>query len=177
MFIKEKISSMNLLKNLDLKVMKNGIKYNILMSKKRKVEVLSYITTKGSHIKAMCSLFDFLEEDKFPRIKVWNNPEKQRNFFIELAKELGFHTRSDWYKIKQLDVNSRKGGKTILSYYGGSYVKVMSSLFEWIQPENSQELLGWVKKKDKDFFFFLNYCKNWDIKVLKRLVPNEASGR
>ena len=101
----------------------------------------------------MCSLFDFLEEDKFPRIKVWNNPEKQRNFFIELAKELGFHTRSDWYKIKQLDVNSRKGGKTILSYYGGSYVKAMSSLFEWIQPEKFPRT-PWMGEEERQRLFF-----------------------
>jgi hypothetical protein len=53
----------------------------------------------------------------------------QREFFDQVAAELGIKEFTGWYTVKVRDIRAKGGGALLRRYYGDSLVKALLSLY------------------------------------------------
>eukprot|EP01114_Cavostelium_apophysatum_P016562 TRINITY_DN4740_c0_g1_i1.p1 TRINITY_DN4740_c0_g1~~TRINITY_DN4740_c0_g1_i1.p1 ORF type:complete len:576 (-),score=130.33 TRINITY_DN4740_c0_g1_i1:21-1748(-) len=88
---------------------------------------------RGSHAEALMSSFPEFswKLDRFYQDKesgVWKNPQRQREFFDQLAEELGLKDWEDWYQVEVSEIKER-GGETLLEYYNGTHAKALPVIY------------------------------------------------
>lgn len=60
----------------------------------------------------------------------WSSPERQKQFFERIAKQLNIKSTEDWYKINLLEEIKQRGGSSFLkSGFQGSPIKALQAAY------------------------------------------------
>ena len=93
----------------------------------------------------------------------WKKIENRKIYAYWLGKKLGYKTEEDWYKITAKDFNNNYGSGLLSSYYKGSPLTFVNSVFPdidwlpwkfiivankyWKEKENQKLYADWLGKK------------------------------
>eukprot|EP00026_Physarum_polycephalum_P001959 Phypoly_transcript_01963.p1 GENE.Phypoly_transcript_01963~~Phypoly_transcript_01963.p1 ORF type:complete len:985 (-),score=156.37 Phypoly_transcript_01963:23-2977(-) len=151
-------------KRFDPRVPENWYSMSItsFLSKRGAREVLSYYG--GSYANALAHLFPDLKLDvsKFTKENYYENEENQREFFIDIAKEMGFDPKipENWYPLSLELVLPHKGAVIVLSRYNHNLCTALMHLFPNVAFDKDKFIPPnyWLSMKNRKDFL-LNFAK------------------
>ena len=97
----------------------------------------------------------------------WENKENHKTYAIWLGEKLNYETIEDWYEITQKDIKSNRGLGLLSSYYNGSTLQFLKSVFpqeRWlpwkftVAPANTWK----YKQTHKDYAIWLGEKLNYE---------------
>eukprot|EP00026_Physarum_polycephalum_P001704 Phypoly_transcript_01706.p1 GENE.Phypoly_transcript_01706~~Phypoly_transcript_01706.p1 ORF type:complete len:1010 (+),score=136.82 Phypoly_transcript_01706:80-3109(+) len=152
---------------------------SIVSAKGGKIVLGAYAA--GSMIKALVHVFPDigLDESKFvsyPK-NYWQDPAKQRQFFMWVAKKKGFDysVAENWYSITDFSILQYKGSRIILRMYSDSLAEALLHVFPNIGLQRKKfvrEKLDWnSESKRKQFFIDFASRQNFDPLVAENWYP------
>jgi len=137
-----------------------------LFQKKGGVAVLR--SHGNSHIQALKELypelrFNVLSGFSKAQQNYWEDPATHRDFFDEMAKDLNIDPLipENWYTITHNSIVKRKGGTSIIKYYGNSYISALIQVYpevnfsrtnfnkahHWTSPDNCRDFFNEFAKE------------------------------
>jgi len=92
---------------------------------------------------------------KIPRF-LWNDLSTQRQFLIDVEREMKMRTSCDWYKVSVLDIRRLGGGHLLLKYDNS-----VSNLVVSVVPEKNLEFWRFNTKKTPKHWFDVEHRKKF----------------
>jgi len=89
----------------------------------------------------------------------WAEEDNRKQFFDQFAKDNEFDplVASNWYTVTTAMVIPRKGGKSVLEYYGGSFAKALLQLYPDIGLDRTRFMAlpngYWASEQNRKGFF------------------------
>jgi len=126
-----------------------------------KKETSALVFYHGSFAQALIDLYpesNFAGEKIAPKQDEWatDNPANQRQFFIDLAKNLNFNYQlpENWYGVTHSLIEKHKG-RSILSRHGNSHITALITLFPELNLDRNKfhKAHHWSNKKNSRAFF------------------------